>query len=78
MGRRLDVDKLVGTVEIARLLGVKRPQVVHDWMRRHPDFPAPVLELSRVRVWYWPEVERWAARTGRRPRKPGPEPGSLG
>jgi predicted DNA-binding transcriptional regulator AlpA len=63
--RRIDVDQLVGAAEIAQRLGVKRPQVVHDWRRRHPDFPAPVAELHAALVWAWPDVERWARKTGR-------------
>jgi hypothetical protein len=62
------VDQLVGTAEIAQRLGVRRPQVVHDWRRRYEDFPAPVARLSQVWVWYWPDVERWARKTGRLPR----------
>lgn len=65
MGRKLDIDMLVGAVEIAQRLGVARPQVVHDWRRRHHDFPQPVTVVSRVSLWYWPEVERWARATGR-------------
>ena len=65
VGRRLDVDQLVGTTEIAERLGVKRHQVVHDWRRRYEDFPAPVAHLRQAMIWYWPEVERWAKATGR-------------
>jgi predicted DNA-binding transcriptional regulator AlpA len=65
MGRKYDVDLLVGTAEIAQRLGVARPQVVHDWRRRHPEFPTPVAVISRVGLWYWPDVERWARATGR-------------
>lgn len=61
----MDVDQLVGAAEIAQRLGVARPQVVHDWRRRHADFPAPVVKLRQAMVWNWPEVERWARRTGR-------------
>lgn len=59
------MDQLVGAAEIAQRLGVARPQVVHDWRRRHADFPAPVVKLRQAMVWNWPEVERWARRTGR-------------
>lgn len=60
------MDNLVGTVEIAKRLGVKRLQVVHDWRRRYPDeFPEPVAKVSGTLVWSWPDVERWARQTGR-------------
>jgi len=70
VSRRVDVRHLVGTKEIAARLGVARPQVVHDWRRRHGDdseypFPAPIATVSGVHVWYWPEVQTWAKATGR-------------
>jgi predicted DNA-binding transcriptional regulator AlpA len=65
MGRRLDVDQLVGAAEIAERVAVKRSTVIHDWRHRHDDFPQPVLRLRGVLIWYWPDVERWARRTGR-------------
>lgn len=65
MGRRIDVDHLVGAAEIAERLGVARPQVVHQWRNRHSDFPEPVAQLQQALVWNWPDVERWAKDTGR-------------
>jgi predicted DNA-binding transcriptional regulator AlpA len=63
--RRVPVDQLVGAAEIAERLGVKRSTVVHDWRRRHADFPKPVAQLKTALVWAWPDVESWARRTGR-------------
>ena len=65
MTRRLDLGQLVGAAEIAARLGVSRPQVIHTWRRRHGEFPEPVLELDMGLIWYWPEVEAWASKTGR-------------
>ena len=65
MGRSVDVDKLVGTTEIAKRLGVKRPHLIHDWRRRYSDFPKPLARVSGVVLWDWRDVERWAKRTGR-------------
>ena len=65
MGRKIDVDRLVGAAEIAERLGIKRPHLIHDWRRRHPDFPVPVLELKGTLIWDWYEVEAWAKKTGR-------------
>lgn len=59
------MDQLVGAAEIATRVGVAPPQVVHDWHRRHTDFPAPVATLRQAMVWHWPDVEAWARRTGR-------------
>ncbi|MGO9874649.1 MAG: hypothetical protein ACLPVY_12710 [Acidimicrobiia bacterium] len=65
MGRRLDVDQLVGVTEIADRLGVAAAARVHDWRRRYPDFPEPVLKLAMGLLWNWPEIERWARERGR-------------
>lgn len=65
MGRSADLDQLVGAAEIAERLGLSRPSVVHDWRKRHPDFPAPAVRLSVGLIWLWPDVERWARATGR-------------
>ena len=65
MGRRLDVDQLVGVTEIAARLGVASPARVHDWRYRYPDFPEPVTKLSMGLLWNWPEVARWARDKGR-------------
>ena len=61
----MDIDRLVGAAEIADRLGMKRPHLIHDWRRRHPEFPVPVLELKGTLIWDWQEVEAWAKRTGR-------------
>jgi chromosome partitioning protein len=65
MGRKVDAGNLVGASEIARRLGVTRPQAVHNWRHRYDDFPEPVAELDMGIVWNWPDVERWARKTGR-------------
>jgi len=65
MGRKLDIDLLVGAAEIAERLGAANSQVVHVWRRRHADFPKPVMQLKTALIWYWPDVEEWAARSGR-------------
>ena len=60
MIRRVAVHDLVGAHEIAERLGVARPQVVHDWRRRHEDFPQPIAQLKTALIWDWSEVEAWA------------------
>ncbi len=65
MGRKIDVEDLVGAAEIAELLGLAHSQSVHTWHRRYADFPSPVARLRQALVWYWPDVEAWARRTGR-------------
>ena len=65
VGRRIDVDNMVGAAEIAARLGLSHTQTVHTWRRRYPDFPEPVAKLEQALVWNWPDVERWAKATGR-------------
>jgi hypothetical protein len=67
VGRKVDIDNLVGAAEIAERLGIKRPHLIHDWRRRHPEFPKPVIELKGTLIWEWPAVEVWARSTGRLP-----------
>jgi len=65
VGRRVNAEDLVGAHEIAERLGVRRPQVVHDWRRRHKDFPKPIAKLKTALVWDWKEIQAWARHTKR-------------
>jgi predicted DNA-binding transcriptional regulator AlpA len=65
MGRKVNSDDLVGAHEIAQRLGMGRPQVVHEWRRRHKDFPKPIATLKTAMIWDWQDVKRWARKTGR-------------
>ena len=64
--------ELVGTAEIAELLGVSR-QRVHQLVSK-PDFPRPLAVLAAGMIWRREDVEEWARRTGRLPGEG--EPGS--
>jgi len=62
--RRVEVcEDLVGPLEVARLLEVKE-QTVRAWRVRGV-LPPPLLVVSRVPIWNWDAVERWAVSTGR-------------
>lgn len=67
VGRQVDVTLLVGAGEIADRLGLAHVTSVHNLMRRHADFPSPVAVVGRVRIWVWPDIERWARATDRLP-----------
>ena len=76
MGRRVDVEQLVGASDIAQRLGMPRTQDVHTLRRRDPTFPEPVRILGSgpsrgIHVWYWPDIASWA-------RKKGITPGPTG
>lgn len=49
--------QIVGTSEIAELLGVSRQRV--DQLSREVGFPQPLGEHAGGRVWRLADVERW-------------------
>lgn len=55
---------LVGSRDIATLLGVSR-QRVDQFSRDDGRFPKPVALIGRRRVWQRDDIETWAAATGR-------------
>jgi predicted DNA-binding transcriptional regulator AlpA len=57
-------DELVGTAEIAQMLGVVR-QYVHRLSQEDPTFPKPVAELAAGRVWKRADIVKWAQSAGR-------------
>jgi predicted DNA-binding transcriptional regulator AlpA len=60
----VSTEDLVGAVEVAELLGLSHASSVSTYVKRYPDFPAPVVELpkSRVRLWLRQEILGWASR----------------
>jgi len=61
VGAKLDSDDLVGAADVAAILRLSHPSSVTTYMRRYPDFPKPVVNLSasRVRLWRRQDIERW-------------------
>lgn len=55
---------LVGTHEIAEILGVSR-QRVDVLARSSATFPSPAATIAAGRIWLRQEVEEWASTTGR-------------
>jgi hypothetical protein len=71
-GRKVDVSDLVGSGEITQRLGARHRSQIHGWRQSDESFPEPVAVLGAssgrsTYVWYWPDVEQWARRTGRLP-----------
>lgn len=58
------VEILVGTKEVAELLGVSR-QRVNRLFQTHREFPRPVEKLAAGRVWRKKEILDWAKRDRR-------------
>lgn len=50
---------------VERLPGITEPRTIHAWARRHDDFPKPLGVLKSAMLWHWPDVEKWARKTGR-------------
>jgi hypothetical protein len=68
MGKKVDVDQLVGASDIAKRLGLTKPQNVHALIRWFDDFPAPVAVIGGgIKVWEWAPVEQWARTHNRLP-----------
>lgn len=61
MGATVDSDDLVGASEVAAILRLSHPSSVTTYLRRYPDFPKPVVDLSasRVRLWRRQDIEGW-------------------
>jgi predicted DNA-binding transcriptional regulator AlpA len=57
-------EDLVGTAEIAEMIGTVR-QYVDRLSREDPAFPKPVATLKGGRIWKRAEVEKWAKAAGR-------------
>jgi predicted DNA-binding transcriptional regulator AlpA len=64
VGRRVDVDNLIDTQDVARLLGLSHRNTVSEYQAKYEEMPRPVIDLGRGRskLWLRSEVERWYAR----------------
>jgi prophage regulatory protein len=58
----LDDVRLMGTAEIATLLGVTPARVSQLADSRRSGFPNPRWELKAGRIWLAQDVEAWAAK----------------
>ena len=57
-------NDIVDTTEAAHRLGVK-PDTIHQWRQRHPNFPPPHQTLTIGPIWKWGTIRQWAKHTGR-------------
>jgi len=67
MAPKVNTEDLVGAAEVARILGLAHHNSVTTYLRRYPDFPRPVVDLSesRIRLWLRSDIAAWARATGR-------------
>lgn len=63
VGRRVDVDDLIDTQTVAKILGLAHRNTVSEYQARYQDMPRPVVDLAggRLKLWLRPDMERWAA-----------------
>lgn len=54
MARLISTDDILGTAEVAEVLGVSK-QRIHA-LRKMADFPEPVAVLASTPVWHRPEI----------------------
>jgi hypothetical protein len=67
LGRRIDVEMLVSSYEVQRLLASSNDSHLAYWIREM-EFPEPIASLGRsqqVHLWYWPDVAKWGFKQGR-------------
>jgi predicted DNA-binding transcriptional regulator AlpA len=64
VGRKVDVDDLIDTQEVAKILGLAHRNTVSEYQAKYGDMPKPVVDLGRgrSRLWLRGEVERWRAK----------------
>lgn len=54
-----DFDDLVDTTEIAEMLGLASFRVVSVYRARYADFPSPVVDKPRAKLWLRADIEAW-------------------
>lgn len=61
MGDKVDPEDLVGAAEVQAILGLSHPSSVTTYLKRYPDFPKPVVDLSasRIRLWQRQDIVGW-------------------
>ena len=61
MGELIDPDDLIGATEVQHILRLSHPNSVTTYLKRYPDFPRAVVDLSdsRIRLWLRPDIEAW-------------------
>ena len=67
--------RLLGTSEVAALLGVSR-QAISNLRARNPEFPAPIAELKSGPVWKEEDIRAWAEKSAVQIVEKAADPGS--
>jgi predicted DNA-binding transcriptional regulator AlpA len=62
---KVDPTELLDIREVAAVIGLDNPNGVSVYRRRYPDFPTPLVDKGRCRLWCRHDIEAWARDTGR-------------
>ena len=66
------VEDLVDASVVASMLGLAHRNSVITYLRRYEDFPSPVFETARCKVWVRDDIDAWIKiREERRTRRRG-------
>lgn len=67
VAEKLDPSDLVGAADVSQILGLSHATSVTTYLRRYPDFPKPLVEVSssHARLWSRQDIERWHRRRGK-------------
>jgi predicted DNA-binding transcriptional regulator AlpA len=65
----IDTRDLIGAAEAAEIIGLSHATSVTTYLRRYPDFPRPVVDLSksRVRLWRRQDIVKWCQQRSIKP-----------
>jgi predicted DNA-binding transcriptional regulator AlpA len=65
--RRVYLDDIIGTDEVARMIGLAQSSSVRVYRLRYDDFPEPLGQLGggRCLMWSRTSIERWLRKRGR-------------
>src|SRR3954454_19642267 len=67
LASNLNPGDLVGAAEASRILELSHASSVTTYLRRYPDFPKPVVDVSssHARLWNREDIERWQRERGK-------------
>lgn len=64
MGKKVDLDDLLTTEEVARALGLAHSTSINLYRHRADDFPRPVVDRGQGRclLWLRADIEAWRSK----------------
>lgn len=72
MGRKIDIDDIIGGADIADIFGFDRA-AVSQWESRYEDFPLALKTVNRekTKIWNRQDILAWGRLTNRIPLEEG-------